>query len=105
MGIVITEGELDADKFSVVVFASMSYKYIDTAQMKFRVKRIHNLHENTFIYLLGGKCDKACYDCISAGKNFDPIEYFTGVTAEVRQERSESNTQSVGVVSDPEQPF
>lgn len=65
----------DADQFSVIIFASMSFRYIDYAQMKFRVKRIHNLHENTFIHLLGGKCDRAVFDAIQAGKDFDPHEY------------------------------
>lgn len=65
----------DADQFSVVVFASMSFKYVDYAQMKYRVKRIHNLHENTFIHLLGGRCDRGVYETIEAGKDFDPHEY------------------------------
>ncbi len=65
----------DADEFSVVIFASMSFKYVDYAQMKYRVKRIHNLHENLFIHLLGGKCDSAVYDTIQKGKDFDVHEY------------------------------
>lgn len=65
----------DADQFSVIVFASMSFKYIDYAQMKYRVKRAHNLHENTFIHLIGGKCDQSVYNTINEGKNFDPHEY------------------------------
>lgn len=65
----------DADEFSVVIFASMSFKYVDYAQMKFRVKRIHNLHENTFIHLLGGKNDRAVYETIEKGKDFDVLEY------------------------------
>lgn len=77
----------DADKFSVVVFASMSFRYIDYAQMKFRVKRIHNLHENTFIHLLGGKCDKGVYDTINEGKDFDPIEYMVNLNTNERARR------------------
>jgi len=84
----------DADKFSVVVFASMSFKYIDYAQMKYRVKRIHNLHENTFIHLLGGKCDEAVYNQVNAGRDFDPIEYLAGVTEDIKEGRSKSNYQS-----------
>lgn len=95
----------DADKFSIIVFASMSFKYIDYAQMKYRVKRIHNLHENTFIHLLGGKCDKAVYNQVNAGRDFDPIEYLTRTTEGVEQARSESNTESIGVVSQPADPF
>ncbi len=66
----------DAAEFSVVVFASMDFKYISMVQMKGRVKRINDLHENNFIYLLGGKCDEAVYKTLMAGKDFDPIAYF-----------------------------
>lgn len=65
----------DADQFSVVVFASMSFKYVDYVQMKGRVKRIHNLHENTFIHLIGGKCDQAVYDIIQENRDFDVHDY------------------------------
>ncbi len=64
----------DAGEFSVVIFASMSFRYVDMVQMKGRVKRINNLHENTFIYLLGGKCDERVYSTIMAGKDFDVLE-------------------------------
>lgn len=95
----------DADQFSVIVFASMSFKYIDYAQMKFRVKRIHNLHENTFIHLLGGKCDQSVYNAIDAGKNFDVVEYLAGTSAEARQTRGQSNAESVGVDESQSVPF
>ncbi len=65
----------DAAEFSVVVFASMSFKYVDYVQMKGRVKRINNLHENTFIHLLGGKCDEAVYHSIQQNKDFDVHDY------------------------------
>lgn len=65
----------DAGEFSVVVFASIDFKYISMVQMKGRVKRINNLHENTFIYLMGGKCDRSVYNTIMTGKDFDPHEY------------------------------
>lgn len=94
----------DADKFSVVVFASMSFKYIDHAQMKFRVKRIHNLHENTFIYLLGGKCDNAVYDSILAGKDFDPMEYLAGASKDIKERGGFSNHPGFSVAQE-ESPF
>lgn len=65
----------DASEFSVIIFASLDFKYISMVQMKGRVKRINNLHKNTFIYLLGGKNDHAVYKTIMAGKDFDPIVY------------------------------
>ncbi len=61
----------DASEFSTVIFASMSFRYVDMVQMKGRVKRINNLHENIFYYLIGGKCDKRVYEVIMAGKDFD----------------------------------
>ena len=67
----------NADAFSVVVFCSMSHKYVDYAQMRWRVKRMYNLHENTFIHLIGGKCDRAVLKCIEDGKDFDVHEYIT----------------------------
>jgi len=65
----------DAAEFSVVVFASMDFKYISMVQMKGRVKRINNLHENTFYYLLGGKCDQAVYSSLMKSQDFDPHVY------------------------------
>lgn len=65
----------DADKFSVMVFASMSYKYVDMSQMKGRINRIHNLHRNRYIYLIAGEHDKAVLNTLEAGKDFDPAEY------------------------------
>ncbi len=61
----------DASEFSVVVFVSMSFRYVDYVQMKGRVKRINNLHENLFIHMLAGKCDEAVYDAIMKGHDFD----------------------------------
>jgi superfamily II DNA or RNA helicase len=61
----------DAAEFSVVIFASLSFRYVDMVQMKGRVKRINNLHENLFIYLIGGPLDQSVYDTIQAGKDFD----------------------------------
>ncbi len=65
----------DADTFSCVVFASMSYKVRDWVQMKFRVRRIHNLHPVIYKYLLAGRCDRMVYKTIEAGKEFTPSEW------------------------------
>ena len=67
----------DAGEFSVVIFASMSFRYVDYVQMKGRVKRINNLHENTFIHLLGGKNDQAVYNSIQQNKDFDVHDYLS----------------------------
>jgi len=65
----------DADQFSCVVFASMSYAVRDYVQMKFRVRRIHNLHPVKYIYLLAGRCDRAVLHNIELGKDFIPSEW------------------------------
>ena len=65
----------DADSFSCAVFASMSYAVRDFVQMKFRVRRIHNLHPVIFYYLFGGRCDKAVFRNIQLGKAFVPSEW------------------------------
>ena len=65
----------DADTFSCVVFASMSYAVRDFSQMKFRVRRIHNLHPVVYYYLIGGRCDKAVKDNVDLGRSFVPSEW------------------------------
>lgn len=71
----------DLDTFSVMVFASMSFSYVHYTQMCGRIRRIHNLHANKYIYLLAGKADEAVYKTIMSGKDFDPIEYLNGSTS------------------------
>lgn len=65
----------DLDTFATIIFASMSYKVVDYVQMKFRVRRIHNLQPVDYHYLIGGKYDKAVYDTIQLGRDFVPSEY------------------------------
>ena len=65
----------DADSFSCVVFASMSYKVRDFVQMKYRVRRIHNLHPVYYYYLIAGDCDEAVYETIQLGRDFVPSEW------------------------------
>lgn len=67
----------DADQFSCVVFASLSYAVRDFVQMKWRVRRVHNLHPIVYNYLIGGRCDKAVLRNIELGKDFIPSEYRT----------------------------
>jgi superfamily II DNA or RNA helicase len=65
----------DADTFSCVVFASMSYKVRDFVQMKYRVRRIHALHPVVYYYIIGGNCDDAVYKTIQKGRDFIPSEW------------------------------
>lgn len=62
----------DADTFSCVVFASMSYAVRDYVQMKWRVRRIHNLHPVIYYSLIGGDADKAILTNVQLGKDFVP---------------------------------
>ena len=85
----------DLDRFSVMVFASMSFAFVSLVQMKARTNRIHNLHKNQYIYLIGGKCDKAVYDQVSKGFDFYPPAYYnkdngsSGSSEKNKQERGE----------------
>lgn len=65
----------DADSFSCVVFASMSYSVRDYSQMKYRVRRIHNLHPVHYYHLLAGRCDRSVWGRIQQGKSFVPSEW------------------------------
>lgn len=77
----------DADSFSCVVFASMSYAVRDYVQMKFRVRRIHNLHPVCYNYLIGGRCDKAVLTQIERGKDFIPSEWDSSGPSEEESEK------------------
>lgn len=65
----------DADSFSCLIFASMSYRVRDFVQMKYRIRRIHNLHPVKYIYVIGGVCDKAVYATVMRGRDFVPSEW------------------------------
>lgn len=65
----------DADTFSCIAFTSMSYGVRDWVQMKWRARRIHNLHPIRHVYLLGGRCDDAVLNNVRKGKEFVPSEW------------------------------
>lgn len=65
----------DGDTFSCVVFTSMSYKVRDFVQLKYRVRRINNLHPVVYNFIIGGRCDKAVLKTIQLGKDFVPSEW------------------------------
>lgn len=67
----------DAHEFSVMIFASQSFKFIDNIQSQGRILRMGNLHENTYIYLLGGKCDRAVFETIEKGHDFHAPSYLS----------------------------
>ena len=95
----------DLDSFSVMVFASMSFAFVHYVQMCARTNRIHNLHKNQYIYLLGGKCDASVYKQVIKGFDFHPPVYqnvdngsATRITTDTRESRNESINQSDSVV-------
>jgi len=65
----------DADSFSCCIFAGLGYSALNHSQMKGRIKRIHNLHDVYFYYLLGGRCDDAVWKQIQKGNDFIPNEF------------------------------
>lgn len=81
----------DGDKFSCCIFTSMSYAVRDWVQMKWRIRRIHNLRPVVFYYLLGGRCDRAVLRNVELGKDFVPSEWHgtPTTTKETPKERSE----------------
>lgn len=66
--------------FSVMIFASMGYSVRNEVQMRGRIRRISSLKPVKYVYLLGGRCDKAIYDNVKAGKEFIPAEYLKTCT-------------------------
>lgn len=67
----------DADSFSCVIFVSQSYSVRDFVQMKYRVRRIHNLHPVKYYYVQAGRWDRHIYEAVQAGRDFVPSEYAT----------------------------
>lgn len=64
-----------AESFSVMIFSSMSFKYIEYIQAMGRLNSTEFIHKNNYIYLIGGKCDKVVYDTIMSGHDFNPHKY------------------------------
>jgi hypothetical protein len=97
-----------ASEFSVMIFASMSFKYVDYIQTTGRLNSTDNIHKNNYVYLLGGKCDKAVYDTIISGHDFNPHKYLDNgtprSTTQIEQTRGKNNASGASMVPD-ELPF
>jgi superfamily II DNA or RNA helicase len=65
----------DLNQFSVMIFASQGYSYVASVQIKGRIRRIHDLKPIKYVYLFGGRIDKAVFKRLEEGKDFDP-KYF-----------------------------
>jgi superfamily II DNA or RNA helicase len=61
--------------FAVMVFASMGYSVRNAVQMRGRILRINALKPVRYVYLLGGKCDRAILKNIEAGMDFVPAHF------------------------------
>lgn len=58
-----------------VVYAGVSYSYLDLQQSSWRVTRGNNLLPHVFLPLFGGEVDKAVWKSLEAKKDFDPLLY------------------------------
>jgi len=102
----------DLDRFSIMVFASMGFAFVSKIQMEARINRIHNLHPNRYIYLLGGKCDRAVFTQLQKGMDFHPPAYYNKVDGRItttqtnsQQARGTRDTEGFGVVPPEQEPF
>ena len=80
--IVLVQGDTCAgyslQSFSVVVFASMSYSFVNYDQLRYRTKNMEKKTGCTYIHLIteGDSIDRAVYDCVKNKQNFS-IELFS----------------------------
>lgn len=77
----------DLNTFAIMIFASQGYSYLASVQMKGRIRRIHDLKPVKYIYLLGGRIDRAIKKRIELGKDFDP----TQLAKNLQEEGGEDN--------------
>jgi hypothetical protein len=97
----------DLDRFSVMVFASMSFAFVHLVQMQARINRIHNLHSNQYVYLIGGKCDRDVKLQLDKGFDFHPPAYYnkyndqsiTGASKSIKKERGKNNPENSRILS------
>lgn len=61
--------------FRTMVFASLSFSYVDEKQSRGRILRINNLQENKYIYLVAEGVDKDVYECIKRKEDFNIAIY------------------------------
>lgn len=61
--------------FRVMVYAALSFSFVDHIQSRGRVLRINNLQENTYIYLVAEGVDQDVYDCIMRKQDFNIAIY------------------------------
>lgn len=85
-----------AAEFSVMIFASMSFKYVDYMQATGRMDSLDNLHVNNYVYMIGGRTDKSVYDTILSGNDFNPHKYMLNYTDEQRTSITPQSIEQTG---------
>lgn len=66
--------------FPCMVFASMSYSFVDRVQAEGRIQRVNNIKKNLYIDLIVRKgVDEAVQDCIKNKKDFDEHIYLNKI--------------------------
>lgn len=75
-----------ASEFSVMIFSSMSFKYTDYIQSTGRINSLveDKMHENNYIYLIGGNVDRNVFDTIMLGNDFNPHKYMLSLKNDTR---------------------
>jgi ribosomal protein L30E len=61
----------ELSEFTAMIFAQEGYKYSDFVQMKGRIRRINNLHEVWYYYLIGGEKDRLVRKTLAKGEDLD----------------------------------
>ncbi len=65
----------EVPSFPVVVYASMSYGYLDFIQSRGRAIRGNKLQKHVFLYLQAGEIDKAVFNSVMDKRDFDPATF------------------------------
>jgi len=63
--------------FNTMIFASMSYSFVNYEQAKGRIRSVDKLDSGNYIHLLteGDSIDRAVYDCVLRKQNFSETLY------------------------------
>lgn len=71
----------DGYMFGAMVFASMAHTCVDHTQMVGRLTHLEHYNAFNYFYLIGGRWDRAIYNTVSSGNDFDYNTYgITGPT-------------------------
>lgn len=78
-GVIIVQAQIatgfELPSVNCVIFASMSYSFVDHEQSKGRVLRANKLGKKLYVYLISGEIDGAVLKCIENHKDFSEQLY------------------------------